>query len=190
MNDNYLWDRSGEPDPEIQELEKILGTLRYQPRPLEIPADIRIGQRRRFLPAMAIAATIVLFAVLVGVWFGFNRRPAPVVQAKQDKAIEQKVSMPEPQLKPEESASQTAATHSFTPTIGHRLAPRNLLASNKGRGTRAVIREPQLTPAELAEKKQVLTALRLVSYKLSVAQRKTQGGPPQLNTIRNQHKIG
>ena len=35
MNDDYLWDRTGEPDPEIQELEEVLGTLRYQPQPLE-----------------------------------------------------------------------------------------------------------------------------------------------------------
>jgi len=34
---------------------------------------------------------------------------------------------------------------------------------------------PQLTPAELAEKEQVLVALRLVSFKLNVAQRKAQG---------------
>lgn len=25
MEDNYLWDRSGKPDPEVQELEEILG---------------------------------------------------------------------------------------------------------------------------------------------------------------------
>ena len=37
MKDDYLWDGSGEPDPEIRELEDILGELRYQPRPLEIP---------------------------------------------------------------------------------------------------------------------------------------------------------
>ena len=32
MNEDYLWDKSGEPDPQIQELEEILGTLRFQPR--------------------------------------------------------------------------------------------------------------------------------------------------------------
>ena len=36
MNDDYLWDKTGEPDPEIQQLENILGELRYQPRALEI----------------------------------------------------------------------------------------------------------------------------------------------------------
>ena len=71
----------------------------------------------------------------------------------------------------------------------HREAPRNLLARNQRRATRTVIRQPELTAEELAEKEQVLVALRLVSYKLNLAQRKTQG-LPQLNTIRNQHKIG
>jgi len=47
----------------------------------------------------------------------------------------------------------------------------------------------ELTPAELAEKEQVLVALRLVSAKLNVAQRKAQGLPAP-NSIRNQHKIG
>ena len=27
MNEDYLWDKSGEPDPQIQQLEEILGTL-------------------------------------------------------------------------------------------------------------------------------------------------------------------
>jgi hypothetical protein len=34
MNEEYLWDKSGEPDPEIQELEETLGSLRYQPNVL------------------------------------------------------------------------------------------------------------------------------------------------------------
>ena len=64
MEDKYLWDRSGEPDPEIQVLEEILGTLRYQPRPLEIPPNFQIHRRRSFFPALAIAAAIALFAIL------------------------------------------------------------------------------------------------------------------------------
>jgi hypothetical protein len=29
MNDDYLWDCSGEPDPEVQKLEKTLGRYRH-----------------------------------------------------------------------------------------------------------------------------------------------------------------
>ena len=49
-------------------------------------------------------------------------------------------------------------------------------------------RAKELTEEELAQKEQVLVALRLVSVKLNLAQRKAQGLPP-VNTIRN-HKIG
>ena len=185
MEDNYLWDRSGEPDPAIQELEEILGTLRYQPQPLEIPHNIQIARRRDYYPAMAIAAAIALFAILLGLWFSFNRRQVPVLQATGDKQI----VAPKPQDKPN-TASQALVESPTPKEIQKRSeAPRNVLAVYKNRPTRTVIRQPQLTTEELAEKEQVLVALRLVSAKLNLAQRKAQGFP-QLNTIRNQHKIG
>ena len=40
MKEDYLWDKTGDPDPEIQQLEEILGTLRYEPKPLELPQDL------------------------------------------------------------------------------------------------------------------------------------------------------
>ena len=43
---DYLWDKTGEPDPEVKQLEEILGTQRYQPRPLEIPAGLHVGRER------------------------------------------------------------------------------------------------------------------------------------------------
>lgn len=62
MNDDYLWDKSGEPDPQTQHLEEILGTLRYQPKPL------RLTSRRNYLPLLAIAATVVVALLTTGVW--------------------------------------------------------------------------------------------------------------------------
>ena len=191
MKDNYLWDRSGEPDLETQKLEEILGTLRYQPQPLEIPHNIQVGRRRGFFPAMAIAAAIALFAVLLGLWFGFNRRQAPASEAKHDQQIDRQINTTQPQVRPGTAPSRTAAEQNSTPgrIQKHRDATRNLLAGNQSRNTRTENRQPELTAQELAEKEQVLVALRLVSAKLNLAQRKTQGAP-QLNTIRNQHKIG
>ncbi len=191
MKDNYLWDRSGEPDAEIQKLEEILSPLRYQPQPLEIPHNLQTGRRRSFFPAMAIAAAIALCAILLGLWFGFNRRQVPASEARHDKQIDQQIETPQPEVKPESSPVEAMAVLRPRP-VGvqkHSEAPHNLLAGNKGRATRTVVRQPELTSQELAEKEQVLVALRLVSYKLNLAQRKTQGSP-QLNTIHNQHKIG
>ncbi len=195
MNDNYLWDRSGEPDPEVQKLEEILGTLRYQPRPLEIPNNVRLKGSRPFFTKLAIAAAIAaaigLVAIALGLWVNFNRhRTVSEVAAKSDSQIDQKRNAPAPQIAPKDNASPLVVVKDPRPTNiqkRHREPARTLVVQNKTRET--IVRQPELTPQELAEKEQVLLALRLVSAKLNIAQRKTQG-LPQLNIIRNQHKIG
>jgi cytoskeletal protein RodZ len=190
MKDNYLWDRSGEPDDEVQELEELLGTLRYQPRPLEIRANFVIKRRHSFSLPLAIAATLILFAVAIGLWINFNRRQQNSMSASaRDSEIKTAIA---PQPKPVSSdqvlANRNPDTSAKTPSAPHsRPHPRPLLAANKTINTR--VRQAALTPDELAQKEQVLVALRLVSAKLNLAQRKTQA-LPQANIIRNQHKIG
>jgi hypothetical protein len=188
MKEDYLWDRSGEPDPELQKLEEILGTLRYQPRPLQIPADIQVRRSRSLSTALAIAAAIALFAVLLGLWFHFHRPViAPPLEARRNSQTEQKPIGTAPQVASGKGISQSA---SLKRTGNNRKpAARNLVATRKTPFIRRDTSQPELTPQELAEKEQVLIALRLVSAKLNLAQRKTQGAP-QLNTIRNQRKIG
>lgn len=58
MNDDYLWDRSGEPDPEIVHLESLLGRFAAHPRNLALP--------RRF-GALKIAAVAAMLVVALGV---------------------------------------------------------------------------------------------------------------------------
>jgi hypothetical protein len=77
MNEDYLWDKSGEPDPQIQQLEEILGTLRYQPKPLRIPAGLSLHHRRRYF-AIAIAAAVVIALVAAGLWVQVNSRKATI----------------------------------------------------------------------------------------------------------------
>jgi hypothetical protein len=185
MNNNYLWDRSGEIDPDIQQLEETLGALRYQPQPLQIPAHLQIGRRRRFYSLMAIAAAIALVAIALGLWLTFKQhQAAPSLSAKQ--AAPRAIEKPEPQ--PNNQTQQAIVNKESNPPgvqERHREVTRNLQARNRVR----TAAPPELTPAERAEKEQVLVALRLVSFKLNVAQRKAQG-LPALNPIRNQHKIG
>jgi hypothetical protein len=196
MNDNYLWDRSGEPDPEIQKLEDILGTLRYQPRALEIPPNLQVGRRRNFFLPLTIAATIAFVAVVLGLWFSFNRRQAPASVANNNSPVDQPAKLttprnPDKQVQPDTQVQIAKVVKSprQSGVQKQREAPRNLQARNQNSFNPTAVRQPTLTPEELAEKEQVLVALRLVSTKLNLAQRRTQGGP-QLNTIRNQHKIG
>ena len=72
MNDDYLWDKSGEPDPQIQQLEEILGTLRYQPQPLNLP------RRRNYLALLAIAATVVMAVLAGALWTQIQRQEASI----------------------------------------------------------------------------------------------------------------
>lgn len=69
MNEDYLWDKSGEPDPQIQELEQILAPLRYQPTPLVMP-------QRNYAP-LAIAATLLLALLAGGLWLKFRTQESP-----------------------------------------------------------------------------------------------------------------
>jgi len=61
MNEEYLWDRSGEPDPEIEALERTLAPLRYRHREITLPRTARVAHPTRW--AMAAAAALVLAAI-------------------------------------------------------------------------------------------------------------------------------
>jgi hypothetical protein len=84
MRDDYLWDGSGEPEPEIQKLESALGRLRHnRPAPVfpEIPKP-EVPQRPWFLvalwPRLAASAAVVVIAAVGFVVF----RPKPVSVAR------------------------------------------------------------------------------------------------------------
>ena len=62
MKNDYLWDRSGEPDPELQRLEASLGKFRAKPGELDFSAIGSVtGQPRGFawrMPRLAAAALV------------------------------------------------------------------------------------------------------------------------------------
>ena len=188
MDDNYLWNRTGEPDPEIQKLEELLGTLRYQPWPLQIPANISIARRRNYFP-LAIAAAIALLVIGAALWFQVSRsQPKPRMEA-----LDQQREQPKAPLTGSQQPEQPVNVRNDNDNEKLMPPPRkrratDLVAVKRRRENRVQTREPILTAEEQAEKEQVLLALRLVSAKLNIAQRKVVGAPA--NIIRNQHKIG
>ncbi len=58
MPDDYVWDGSGEPDPEVERLEKILGRLRWERPAPRWPARVIRFPR----PVLAIAAGVAMTA--------------------------------------------------------------------------------------------------------------------------------
>jgi hypothetical protein len=85
MNDDYLWDGSGEPDPEIQKLESTLGKLRHQGPVPEFPEISAVRQPRfwqRLVPSRwsfgltAVSATMVFIAALGILWWSQKPKAA------------------------------------------------------------------------------------------------------------------
>lgn len=181
MNEDYLWDKTGEPDPEIQELEEILGTLRYQPRPLEIPRDLMTPKRRNHFPVLAIAATVLLALVSTGIWLRYRTESEP----KQRQA--QVVPAPSP-VEPKEATTPPQIVIEPQPPVGN--TEERVAVNNKRRHRSPT---PSLGKREreeaLAAKEQLMLALRLTSEKLSLVQRKTHSTTPA-NQIKNQHRVG
>ena len=181
MNKEYLWDKSGEPDPEIQQLEEILGTLRYQPKPLDLSGDVQPRSRNRYLPLMAIAATVLIALIAGALWLRIRNKTSPQL----DNA---KIESPKPQqVNPhvEDNKRDVLAVapdkpgRYVQPRVKEVKQPRTLQASNMTASERQ---------QALEAKEQLMIALRLTSEKLNLAQRKAQGASP--NQIRNQHKVG
>jgi hypothetical protein len=176
MNEDYLWDKSGQPDPEIQQLEEILGTLRYQPKQLVIPANLAVPRRRRYVPLLAIAATVLLALLAAGVWLrvrvGHKSQPQQANVTTSPKAVEEK------------TPSRDTVAEGSNPAPPAITIARN----NKRRSSVSALKQREREEA-LAAKEQLLFALRLASEKLNLAQRKTQGTSPA-NQIKNQHRIG
>jgi len=144
MNDDYLWDKTGEPDPEIQQLEEILGTLRYQPKPLVLP------RRKNYLPLLAIAASILLAIVAGAIWLRVRSHDEVPPQHAQ-------VETPKPIETPQNRSA------SDPPVIVHNRIHRKKSAASVANREEA-----------LMAKEQLMLALRITSEKLRLVHTKTQ----------------
>ena len=78
MKDDYLWDRSGPPDPEVERLEHVLSELSHDGRMRELPETTWTRPRPRWIEALrfalwprlaAVAATLL---VIVGAWLAWR----------------------------------------------------------------------------------------------------------------------
>ena len=192
MSDDYLWDRSGEPDPEIERLERTLGQLRHQPKALDLPVA-RPG--RSFFPALAVAA-VVLLVLASGLWLSLQRsineesnsprlliaRPVPYLLA----GMKQPVLTSSPAAKEsnlDEQVALTSSAQSARKAIPHRFveARQALSFPNVARRRVPQDRDQQMMRDGERATEQLMLALRFASSKLNLVQKKVQvnkgGGP-------------
>ena len=174
MNEDYLWDKSGEPDPEIQELEEILGSLRYQPKRLDLLDNSQQTQRRSYVPLLAIAATLVIAALAGFFWLSYSHNQRQILTTTTTVTV-----APTPAIPEVRKTNEVVKSTDTTP-------PQVTVAVNRHR--RTLTKEAAPSKEAVLAKEQLMTALRLASEKLNLAQRKTQN--PSVNQIRNQHKLG
>ena len=180
MNDDYLWDKTGEPDPQIQQLEEILGTLRYEPKPLLIPEELPLPRRRDYFPWVAIAAGVLLAILAGGIWLSTRSRDeAPEREAKVMPAAPVKEVTPSPAGTPAGTMEPNKPESREEIVSVHKHRPR----------TSAPVLSKREREEALMAKEQVLIALRLTTEKLSLVHKKTQNTNPA-NQIKNQHRVG
>ena len=100
MKDDYLWDGTGEPDPEVERLEQMLSVYKYQPKKLDLPARPTVW----FSPRLAAAAAIVMMAI-AGLLVYLNKgEQTPPIVAKDNPVVEQPGQEPGtgPRVNPDE----------------------------------------------------------------------------------------
>ena len=164
MNDDYLWDKTGQPDPQIQQLEEILGTLRYQPKPQALP------KKRNYYPLLAIAASLLLALLVGGIWLRVrSRNEAPPQQAKIAEPTRSKAI---------ETPKSPEVISALNPPL---LAPKKI---HKPRSASSALPKREREEALMA-KEQLMLALRVTTQKLHLVHTRTQP-----NQIKNQHRVG
>jgi hypothetical protein len=194
MNEDYLWDKSGEPDAEIEKLEQTLGSLRFK-RPNE-PLPLPVMQRRSFLhnfsPRLAAAAALLILLLAGGIWLGLRRSsstegasPMATKDAPAEKPGEQQASGPRPPLgsgSPIEAKLQDgvdspgiASPQSVTPrkNLPRRFSGTRQLTARHGGAQISTQREQLAREGEQA-KAQLIMALHIASDKLNAVQKKIQ----------------
>lgn len=200
MNEDYLWDKSGEPDPEIERLEQTLGRLRYKrpAEPLPLPASTRRSFKLSFSqPALAAAAALVLLILAGGLWLSLQRSsynedkstvaggaPSVIKQEEQQQAVSGQPLTLEAGRQIDNKAPQDEGKL-VVATVPDAGSKRDKLPRRSTRARQELVsrREPSRSSRERLEqiahdgekaKEQLIMALHIASEKLNRVQKKIQ----------------
>ncbi|PYS91934.1 MAG: hypothetical protein DMF64_10260 [Acidobacteria bacterium] len=200
---DYLWDKSGEADEEVERLEELLGPLRYQPRPLQLPESFSAQPARsKFRPQrpfkwqrLALAASLLLM-LLAGAWLirwqhsnelrreAAHDHVAPVTHEQprrdetantstNDKPAPQPVVTPAGVLPVDYRRARRASVHHDL-SAPRRSSPVPQQASPREVQVANANAPQELTPEQREATEKLLLALRIASAKLNYAERQVQ----------------
>lgn len=191
---DYLWDKTGAADPEVERLEELLGPFAHRPRPLELPPEVAAGPRRSFKAARLAAAAAVLLAALAGALVALRQQERPGNTPLAEAGVPREAAAPPEAAPPGETSPPAAATPQHERQLaGGRERPGRRGSETASRWKRArrfgavvkagprveVAQVPQAAAAGDAErlraKEQLVYALRLTSAKLEEVRRKVRG---------------
>lgn len=175
MKDDYLWDKTGEADPQIEHLERVLGQMRGQ---REAPKDLMRAfdaiprtRPRAFSKALLIAASLAFALLTLAVFASLQR------EARQARATALAMLSPVPTEQPLAPVNNAAIKDEQRPVEVSTATSRQRPAFASGR--RGAARNPVASATERAEglmaKEQLLKALEITSSNLNVVQKKVQG---------------
>lgn len=192
MKDDYLWDKSGEPDKDVEQLEQLLGNLRYRrpDKPLPLPQRAPVVYRRTFTPALAAAAAVLFVMVAAGVWFALGAREQRETQGisainvragsaqewfNADGLLASTLRETKEQVNP---PAQTSLATSGTRSDRTRRSPvsirREMTTERMAKSTPSNRRERISEDEGIAAREQLMKALHLASSKLQQVQKKVK----------------
>ena len=168
MNDKYLWDKSGEPDDEIRQLEALLREFSYQPRPLALPIEPPKRIIFQYAPVRyAALAAMILLAVGLGFWLA-RRQPSN----QPEQAGKGNTATPTPTIFPQAIERQQEPEAPEQKLVRHNLRPQTQARYVRAAHKRVHKKSLEKQEEEAGEK--VLYALQLTSDKLNLITRKIQ----------------
>lgn len=196
MNEDYLWDKTGEPDPEVELLEQKLTSLRFKrpAEPLPLPAATTTTPRYFFRlslerPALAAAAALVALLLAGGLWLDLRQ---PGNNADENAlaggaAVRQQALEESGPPRPADPQPAPNAVGEQEPEVVATLPKPRTQRRSSGARQMAVRRQAQPSREELARrgeeaKAQLIKALHVASDKLNEVQKKIRGGQEQRPT--------
>lgn len=195
MNEDYLWDKTGEPDLEIERLEASLASLRYK-RPAQ-PLPLPVASRPSFRinsTWLAAAAAIALLILAGGLWLALHRYDSnEQIKGMADKAAPKTIAPQKDVTAPTttvdgntseqvaESKKNNETPERITPTVPGNLnstsqpVERSQKVAFRFRNRERVLREEEMIRKGELAKEQLIKALQITSDKLNAVQKKIQG---------------